>query len=145
LFLVSNLVGACFDSVGVAWGVELILEFGLNGLGCYWIGLQSQVSIRDESTTSTDLSLSTHGPSGGYDDQVSDKVEGPWGSNEETTFYDGNGNITEIEVAFNKQYIVRVQTTFILNGMTFKQAPRGGSSGDVSKVSNLWRTPFLWL
>lgn len=89
--------------------------------------------------TSTDSSSSVRGPIEGFDDKV---VEGPWGSNEETTFYDGDGDITEIEVAFNKQYIVRIQTTFILNGRTFKQAPRGGPSGDVSKVSNLWGTPF---
>jgi len=71
-----------------------------------------------------------------HDDDVS-LVEGPWGSKEETTFYDGNGDIIEIEVAFNKQYILRIQTTYILNGMTFKQAPQGGLGGDVSKVSNL--------
>jgi len=70
-------------------------------------------------------------------------VQGPWGSKVETNFHDGNGEIVEIEVAYNKQYIVRIQTTYVLNGRTFKQAPQGGPGGDVAKVSDLSGIPLL--
>lgn len=62
-------------------------------------------------------------------------VQGPWGVKEETNFYDGTGDIAEIEVAFTKEYIVRIQTSYVLNGVVFKQAPLGGPGGEVAKVS----------
>jgi hypothetical protein len=74
---------------------------------------------------------------GTHVDTVS-SVQGPWGSKQETTFYDGSGDITEIEVAYNRDYIVRIQTTYVLNGMVFKQAPQGGRGGDVTKVRDLF-------
>ena len=33
---------------------------------------------------------------------------------------------------------MRIQTTHVLNGMVFKQAPQGGRGGDVTKVRDLF-------
>lgn len=64
-------------------------------------------------------------------------VEGPWGVAEETNFYDGRGNIVEIEVAYNKDCILRIQTTYQQNGIHFKQPAQGGPGGEVAKVREL--------
>jgi len=61
-------------------------------------------------------------------------VEGPWGIKEETNFYNGRGNIVEIEVAYNKDYVIRIQTTYQENGTNFKQRAIGGQGGEVAKV-----------
>lgn len=65
-------------------------------------------------------------------------VEGPWGVEEESNFYDGRGNIIEIEVAYNKDYILCIQTTYQQTGTIFKQEANGGQGGQVAKVRNLF-------
>jgi hypothetical protein len=72
---------------------------------------------------------------GSYDERVT-TVHGPWGSKEEITFSAGYGDISEIEVAYNKDYVVRVQTTYVVDGVVLRQSPQGGRGGEVAKVSD---------
>jgi len=61
-------------------------------------------------------------------------VEGPWGVKEKTNFYNGRGNIVEIKVAYSKDYVISIQTTYHENGTNFKQGAIGGQGGEVAKV-----------
>lgn len=54
---------------------------------------------------------------------------GPWGGAGGNSFYDGRGDIVEIEISYNAEHVLSIETSYSQGGASFKSAPRGTSNG----------------
>lgn len=66
---------------------------------------------------------------------------GPWGGAGGNPFYDGRGDIVEIDISHNAEHILCIETSYSQGGASFKSAPRGTSNGGqttkVRKIDHL--------
>jgi hypothetical protein len=54
---------------------------------------------------------------------------GPWGGAGGAPFYDGRGDIVEIDVIHSAEHILSIETSYSQGGASFKAAPHGTSTG----------------
>jgi len=63
---------------------------------------------------------------------------GPWGGAGGTSFFDGTGDIVEIQVTHNADHVLGLETSYNQGSASFKAGPHGtsGVGGQISKVRN---------
>lgn len=70
-----------------------------------------------------------------YNECIGEVVtQGPWGGLQGIAFYDGKGELLDINVCYNKSQILSLQMTYGHNGTSYKGEKHGASGGERTKV-----------